>query len=481
MNYEDLFQMDCGLEVHIQLSTESKIFCADNTAFGANPNEQVSEVTLAYPGTLPVLNSKVLDYAIKLGLATNCEIKQYSAFDRKNYFYPDLPKSYQITQDYFPICKNGYVEIETSNQTKKIRINRIHIEEDAGKSIHDAEEKYSLIDLNRAGTPLLEMVTEPDIKSAEEAFAFLTYIRKLVKWIDICDGNMEEGSLRCDANISIRPKNSDILGNRNEIKNINSMRNLKRALEYEYERQCKLLMNNEVISQATRGFDADKGITFSQRSKEMAHDYRYFPDPDLPSVLTDEITIADIRKGLPVLPLEAEHILKTQYNLGKYEAQLICEDISIWHFFNEAMQFKISPKALSNIILNDLKSYCNSQKIAFEDLDIQAQKIAEIIQAVETKKITQNIAQQKVLPALFQNHQLNIENYIQHENLLNDNNDGDLEVLIDEILHSFPDKVKEYQKGKKGLLAMFVGEVMKRTKGKAEPKKVNEILLIKLN
>lgn len=473
--------MDCGLEVHIQLSSQSKIFCGDNIAFGANPNEQISEITLAYPGTLPVFNEKVLEYAIKLGLATNCTIQPYSAFDRKNYFYPDLPKSYQITQDYFPICTNGYINIECNTTIKKIRINRIHIEEDAGKSIHDIDSNSTCIDLNRAGTPLLEMVTEPDIKSPEEAYIFLTYIRKLVKWLNICDGNMEEGSLRCDANISIRPIHSTELGNRNEIKNINSMRNLKRALEFEYERQSNLLQNGDTIIQATRGFDADSGITFTMRNKEMAHDYRYFPDPDLPSIHVEKSLVEKIQKSLPILPLEAENILKKTYNLSKYEAELLCDDITIWNYFNEAMLYKANPKSVSNFILNDLKSYCNNQKIEFQNLPIEAKKIAEIVQLIENNTITQNIAQQKILPALFENNTLNISTFINNENIQANNNEAELEKIIDSVLTKFPDKIKEYQKGKKGLLAMFVGEIMKQTKGNANPKIVNELLLKKLN
>lgn len=473
--------MDCGLEVHIQLSSQSKIFCGDNIAFGANPNEQISEITLAYPGTLPVFNEKVLEYAIKLGLATNCTIQPYSAFDRKNYFYPDLPKSYQITQDYFPICTNGYINIECNKTIKKIRINRIHIEEDAGKSIHDIDSNSTCIDLNRAGTPLLEMVTEPDINSPEEAYIFLTYIRKLVKWLNICDGNMEEGSLRCDANISIRPLHSTELGNRNEIKNINSMRNLKRALEFEYERQSKLLQNGDTIIQATRGFDADNGITFTMRNKEMAHDYRYFPDPDLPSIHVENNLIEKIQKSLPILPLEAENILKETYNLSKYEAELLCDDIALWNYFNEAMQYKANPKNVSNLILNDLKSYCNNHKIAFQNLQIEAKKIAEIVQLIENNTITQNIAQQRILPALFENNTLNISTFINNENIQANNNEAELEKIIDTVLNKFPDKIKEFQKGKKGLLAMFVGEIMKQTKGNANPKIVNELLLKKLN
>src|SRR3954454_19578392 len=325
MSFADKYEAVIGLEVHAQLATASKLFCGDSTAFGAAPNTHVSPITLGHPGTLPMTNKKAVEYAIRMGLACHCEIERYNYFARKNYFYPDLPKGYQVSQHTTPICKGGYVTIKTKDGEKDVKLNRIHLEEDAGKSIHDADENYTCIDYNRAGVPLIEIVTEPDMHSAEEAFQYVTEIRKLVRWIDVCDGNMEEGSLRCDANVSIRPKGQTTLGTKVEVKNLNSIRNVKKAIEYEIDRMIAMAERGERIIQQTRSFDADTDTTFAIRDKEEANDYRYFPEPDLtPFLLTDEF-ISTIKASIPALPHEL-HLQYLVLGLNDYDARQLCED-----------------------------------------------------------------------------------------------------------------------------------------------------------
>ncbi|MBC7867556.1 MAG: Asp-tRNA(Asn)/Glu-tRNA(Gln) amidotransferase subunit GatB, partial [Gloeobacteraceae cyanobacterium ES-bin-316] len=326
MKLNEKYQVVIGLEVHAQLLTKSKLFCGDPIAFGAAPNTQVSPISLAHPGTLPVMNKEVINLAVKLGIALHCSITQHHYFARKNYFYPDLPKGYQVSQHTAPICEGGYLNIYTEEGAKKVMLNRIHMEEDAGKSIHDLEENYSCIDLNRAGTPLLEIVTEPCIHSSDEAFTFLTDLRKLVRWLNVCDGNMEEGSLRCDANISVRLAGETALGTRVEVKNLNSIRNVKKAIELETERLIQLLENGESVLQQTRSFDADKGITFALRSKEEADDYRYFPEPDLPAFFISAAHMKNIKASMPMLPDILQNNYKETYGLTEYDASIICSD-----------------------------------------------------------------------------------------------------------------------------------------------------------
>lgn len=474
------FQLNCGLEVHIQLNTRSKIFCSDATAFGKEPNTQISEISLAYPGVLPVLNKQVIEHSIKLGLATNCTIQSFSSFDRKNYFYPDLPKGYQITQDKFPICTEGFIRIKGESFDKKIRIQRIHIEEDAGKSIHDMEDNFTCIDLNRAGTPLLEMVTYPDIESSDEAYAFFSEVRKIVKWINVCDGNMEEGSLRCDANISVRFASEEKLGTRCEIKNINSVRYLKMAVEYESERQKKLISQGEKIVQETRGFDANTGSTFSQRSKEDAHDYRYFPDPDLPAILVSEAQIQQVKETMPELPHEVFAQCISTFHLSEYESEKLSEDYFVWLYFKQCAEHTSNYKAIANWILNTLKAYCNAQKMEFTALTFSPGRLVDMINTIDTGIINLNVAQQKLFPYLIIHNESTVSQAVQKLELAQSNDEIEVERIIDAVLDEMHEKVTEYKKGKKGLLALFVGETMKRTKGKANPQIVNKILLSKL-
>ena len=378
--------MVIGLEVHAQLLTKSKLFCGDSAAFGGEPNTHISPITLAHPGTLPKMNRKAIEYAIKLGLALHCNIEQHNYFARKNYFYPDLPKGYQVSQHTTPICKNGFVKIKTSEGERNILLNRIHMEEDAGKSLHDVDENFTAIDLNRAGVCLLEIVSEPDLHSSDEAFAYITELRKLVRWLDICDGNMEEGSMRCDANISIRLKGETKLGTRVEVKNLNSIRNVKKAIEIEVARLIEITEAGNKIIQETRSFDADNNTTFSLRSKEEADDYRYFPEPDLtPFFITDEF-LQQIKESIPALPETLEKKYQEVLNLTPYDADVICSDKETVNYFEAIIKHTTNYKAAANWLLGPVKSHLNDNQTDIKDFILPAEKIAAIIQLVDEGK-----------------------------------------------------------------------------------------------
>lgn len=470
-----------GLEVHTQLSTKSKFFCGDSTAFGSAPNTNVSPVSLAHPGTLPLMNKKAIDYAIKLGLAFNCEIVRKNYFARKNYFYPDLPKGYQVSQHTTPICKNGYVTIEADGIERNILLNRIHLEEDAGKSIHDADENYTCIDLNRAGVPLLEIVSEPDMHSAEEAFAYVTEIRKIVRYLQICDGNMEEGSMRCDANISIRLRGEEKLGTKVEVKNLNSIRNVKRAIEYEINRLINLVENDQVVVQQTRSFDASSGTTFSLRDKEEANDYRYFPEPDLtPFVITDE-KIEAIKKSLPDLPAELIKKFKGKYSLPITDAKVLSDDRETAAFFEEIAVHTNNYKAAANWILGPVKSYLNDSGASIEQLNIAPKTFANLVKIVDDGSVSFGVASSAIFPALLKHPEKDAMIIAKELNLLLEKDDHSLHSWVDEVLNKMPDKVLEYKKGKKNLIGLFSGEVKKISKGKADMKAINQILNQKLN
>lgn len=480
-NNNTSFELVSGLEIHVQLNTQSKIFSSDSATFGAGPNEHISPVSLALPGTLPKLNKEVIEKAIRIGLALNCEINQYNFFDRKNYFYADLPKGYQITQDNRPICKNGYLLLDLANGVqKRVGINRIHLEEDAGKSLHDQDPSYSFVDLNRAGVPLIEIVTEPDISSAEEASALLTEIRQLVRFLDVSDGNMEEGSLRCDANISIRPRGHQEFGTRCEVKNLNSMRNVRRAIDFEFDRQVKAVQNGETIQQCTLNFDADAGTTSPMRTKEEANDYRYFPDPDLaPLVISDE-WLNKVKEAMPELPRHIAHELIQQYGLNISEAMLVAEDRALYRYFNEAKSIAKNEKSLINWLTGNLRAVLNTQQRDITTYPVSPIRFAELINLVEDKKISQQNALQHLLPALEQHSDENALNLAEKLNLLISEDQDTLFAIIEEVLNRYEQQVEAYKKGKKGVLGLFVGEVMKASKGKADAKKVNDIILEKL-
>lgn len=470
-----------GLEVHAQLLTKSKLFCGDSSTFGNPPNTNISPVSLAHPGTLPVMNKKAIDYAIKLGLAFNCEIVRNNYFARKNYFYPDLPKGYQVSQHTTPICKNGYVIIQVEGAEKNVLLNRIHLEEDAGKSIHDADENYTCIDLNRAGVPLLEIVSEPDMHSAEEAFAYVTEIRKIVRYLQICDGNMEEGSLRCDANISIRLRGETKLGTKVEVKNLNSIRNVKRAIDFEINRLIHLVENGETILQETRSFDAANGTTFSLRTKEEANDYRYFPEPDLtPFFLTDE-KIESIKKLLPELPNALIKKFTDKYLLPVSDAKVLCDDRETATFFENITTYTPHYKAAANWVLGPVKSYLNDHNLSIEDLPVAPKTLAKLIDIIEEEKVSFGVASSTIFPRLINFPKKEPLQIAEELNLLLVKNDDSLQSWVDEVLSRMPEKVLEYKKGKKNLIGLFSGEIKKISKGKADMKAVHEILHQKLN
>ena len=470
-----------GLEVHTQLQTQSKLFCGDSTLFGNPPNTNVSAISLAHPGTLPMMNEKAVEYAIKLGIAFNCNITTNNYFARKNYFYPDLPKGYQITQHTTPICKNGTVTIQVNGNERNVLLNRIHLEEDAGKSIHDADENYTCIDLNRAGVPLLEIVSEPDIHSSEEAFAYVTEIRKMVRYLQICDGNMEEGSMRCDANISIRLKGEKKLGTKVEVKNLNSIRNVKKAIDHEIKRLIQLVENGEEVIQQTRSFDASNGTTFALRSKEEANDYRYFPEPDLVPFLVTEKEISFIKESLPELPLALEKKLIEQYALSQEAAKVICDDRETVTFFQNIIQHTNLYKPVANWIIGPVKSYLNDHNIAIENFSVSPIAMSKLVELVEAGSVSFGVAASKIFPVLIQSGKKEPMEIAKELNILQEKNDDTLNTWVDEVLANMPDKISEYKKGKKNLIGLFAGEVKKKSKGKADMQAVNKILNQKLN
>lgn len=474
------FELVSGLEIHVQLNTSSKIFSSDSASFGAEANANISTVTVGMPGALPKLNKEVVEKAMRIGLALNCSINQLNYFDRKNYFYADLPKGYQITQDNKPICINGYIDLVLSDgQEKRIGINRIHLEEDAGKSMHDQHDNFSLIDLNRAGVPLIEIVTEPDIRSSEEASALLLEIRKLVRHLDVSDGNMEEGSLRCDANISIREQGESNYGTRCEVKNLNSIRNVRRAIDFEYQRQAELVSAGEKIIQSTLNFDAEAGTTSPMRSKEEANDYRYFPDPDLPPLVISDKWLAEVKVSMPVLPKKIIQDLITELGLSRSDAALLADDAELLTYFNNASQTVKNKKNLVNWLTGPIRALLAEQQIAINEFALSPAQLGKVINLVDDKKVTQQTALQQLIPEI-KNADQQVEALAASLNLLISEDAGELENYVDQVLAKLEPQVAAYKKGKKGVLGLFVGEVMKLAKGKADPQKVNTIILEKL-
>lgn len=474
------YEIVIGLEVHARLLTKTKLFCSDSAAYGAGPNEHISPITLAHPGTLPKMNRKAIEHAIKIGLACHCDIVKENYFARKHYFYPDLPKGYQVSQHTTPICKNGYVTIKVDGSTKDIRLNRIHMEEDAGKSVHDADDNNTCIDYNRAGTPLVEIVSEPDLRSADETYAYLTELRKLVRYLEICDGNMEEGSFRCDVNISVRKKGETKYGTKVEIKNLNSIRNAKRAVEHEAQRLIAMSEKGETILQQTRSFDANNGTTFAIRDKEDADDYRYFADPDLTPFHLSDIFIDGIRNNIPALQSERIQRYTIEWKLPDYDAQLLTDDKAIADYFETLVNHTSDYKAAANWIIGPVKTWMNETNNDIDTFPLQPEKVAGLMQLVSSGKLSHSAAT-KLFSYLVANPDADPENAAVAQNLIQESDVSALEPIIDEVLVKFAEKVKEYKKGKKGLLSLFVGEVMKRSKGKADPAITNKIILEKLN
>lgn len=469
-----------GLEVHAQLLTASKLFSGDSASFGNEPNTNISPITLGHPGTLPLLNKKAVEFAIKLGLACHCEITRSNYFARKNYFYPDLPKGYQISQHTTPVCVGGYVSIKIAEDEKKIQLNRIHLEEDAGKSLHDIDPEATCVDYNRAGVALVEIVTEPCLSGGDDAYAYLTELRKLLRYLEVCDGNMEEGSMRCDANISVRRKGDKQLGTKVEVKNLNSIRNVKRAIEYESQRLSEILSSGGEVMQQTRSFDAVNGNTFALRTKEEANDYRYFADPDLvPFNVTDEF-INDIKSSIPSLPEERIALYTSKYHLPEYDARVLTEEKEFAGYFEKVISNTSNYKAASNWMLGPVKSYLNEHSITINKFPLQSSSIAELIKLSDDGKLNFSTASSAIFPELTREPHKTAMEIAVEKNLIQDADESEINNWVDEVLRNMPEKVSEYRKGKKGLIGLFVGEVKKVSRGKADPRLTNEILLQKL-
>jgi len=479
-NLRDKYQLVVGLEVHAQLSTKSKAYCSDSTTYGSSPNSQTSPITLGHPGTLPKSNKKVIEYAIKMGLACNSNITERNEYARKNYFYPDLPKGYQITQDTTPICTGGKITIKNEDGIEKdINITRIHMEEDAGKSSHDIDPFNTLVDLNRAGVALIEIVSEPDIRSSEEAYQYLIEVRKLVRYLEICDGNLEEGSLRCDANISVMLKGSTKLGDRVEVKNMNSLRNVKKAIEFERDRQIKLIESGKTVEQQTRSFNAIDSSTSLMRSKENANDYRYFPEPDLQPFILSQEYIQSIKNNLPILPNQLHEKFKQEFGLSDYDTNILVDDKDIAHYFLELCKHTKNYKSGANMLIGPIKSYLNEKAIIINDFTVNPFRIAQLIDLIEQGKVSNSIATQKIFPELIKSNS-SAEEIAKSNNWIQESDSDSLANYIDKVIAKFPNKVEEYKAGKKGLIGLFMGEVMKLSKGKADPKLANKMLQEKL-
>ncbi len=471
----DKYEIVIGLEVHTQLNTKTKIFASDEADFGAAPNTHISPITLGLPGVLPKLNKEVLGKAIKLGIALNCNITEENHFARKNYFYADLPKGYQISQDKKPICTGGFVEINVNGEQKNIALTRIHMEEDAGKNNHELNPEFSLIDLNRAGVPLLEIVSEPDIRSSDEAYAYVSELRKLVRYLDICDGNMEEGSMRCDANVSVRLKGETTYRNRVEVKNMNSIRNVKRAIDIEVKRQIDIYESGGTIDQETRSFNQTDGTSFPLRSKENAHDYRYFPEPDLPPVVITQQTIDEIKAVMPQLPKELQHKFSTEYKLSAYDAQVLTDEKETALYFLDLIKYTSNYKSAANWLNNEIKSFLNENNIPFAEFTIKPSQIAEIIKLMDDNIISSSGAK-TIFKSMTDGNNDSAIAIAEALNLIQSSDTDELSNWIQQVLAKYPDKVKEYKNGKKGNLNLFMGEVMKLSRGSADPKKTTKLL-----
>jgi aspartyl-tRNA(Asn)/glutamyl-tRNA(Gln) amidotransferase subunit B len=480
MTYHDKYEAVIGLEVHAQLLTKTKLFCGDNTSFGAEPNTHISEITLGYPGTLPKLNKAAVDMAIRMGLACHSEIERTNYFARKNYFYPDLPKGYQVSQHTTPICKGGYITITTGAGTRNVQLNRIHLEEDAGKSIHDVDELNTCIDYNRAGVVLIEIVSEPDMNSAEEAAAYVTELRKRVRYLKICDGNMEEGSMRCDANVSIRLRGEKELGTKVEVKNLNSIRNMRKAIEYEINRMIELVEKGAAIQQQTRSFDATNDTTFALRSKEEANDYRYFTDPDIPPFVISDAQIEEISRNMPALPELLIEKYKSNLLLSDYDARVICDDEATIAYFENIIASTKQYKAAANWLLGPVKSFLNENGIEMGAFPVKPSTLAVLIDITESGKLSFSMASSRLLPKLIELNSNDPLDLAIQMNLIQDADAGLIVAWVEEVLAKMPDKVTEYNKGKKGLMGLFMGEVKKISKGKADPKITTQLLTEKL-
>jgi aspartyl-tRNA(Asn)/glutamyl-tRNA(Gln) amidotransferase subunit B len=468
-----------GLEIHAQLLTNTKIFCGCSTKFGSGPNTQTCPVCTGMPGVLPVMNKKAIEYVVKTGLAVDCEISTYSRFARKNYFYPDLPKGYQISQYELPLCENGYVEISGNGDKKKIGLTRIHLEEDAGKNIHEGAASESFVDLNRAGVPLMEIVTDPDLRSPQQAVEFMKKLRAIVRYIDVCDGNMEQGSLRCDANVSVRPEGQAEFGVKTEIKNMNSFRFVEKAIDYEIKRQMKVLKDGGEIIQETRLWNSEKGITESMRSKEEAHDYRYFPDPDLMPIEFDKSWIEDIKINIGELPdAKRERFIK-KYQLSEQDADLLTAEKSTAEWFEEAVKLGGDPKTVCNWMKGELAKLLNEDNKQIEKCLVKPEYLVDMLQLIDRGTISGKIAK-TVFEEMYRTGK-DPETIIKEKGLVQISDKAGIEAIVDEVLNKNPEEVERFKAGEAKLMGFFVGQVMKETKGKANPKIVNELIRKKIS
>lgn len=474
----DKYEAVIGLEVHAQLLTETKAFAAVSSEYGGAPNTQITPLCLGHPGTLPVLNENHVRYTIKMGLATKCKISEKSIFARKNYFYPDLPKGYQISQYETPICYSGHIDIELEDYEKRIGITRIHMEEDAGKSIHDQDPYHTLIDLNRAGTPLIEIVSDPDLRTPQEAYAYLKKIRQIVQYLEVCDGNMEEGSLRCDANVSIRPRGQKEFGTRTELKNMNSFRNVERAIIYEIERQIELVESGGTVVQQTLLWDPNKLETRQMRSKEEAHDYRYFPEPDLPPIIVTSAMLDEIEDELPELPDVRLERFVNKLGLNQEDAIILTENRPLADYFEKALELLDEPKAISNVILTEVLRVLNEKSITISDFNIDPDRLVQLIKLKLSDKINSS-AMQTIFNEML-NEQGSPEQLAERLNLIQVSDSGFIVPIVDAVIESNPDEVARYREGKKALIGFFIGQIMKQSKGKANPKQVKDLVLERL-
>jgi aspartyl-tRNA(Asn)/glutamyl-tRNA(Gln) amidotransferase subunit B len=474
MKYEAVI----GLEVHAQMLTDTKIFCGCSTKFGSEPNTQTCPVCIGMPGVLPVLNRKALEFAVKTGIATNCTVSVYSRFARKNYFYPDLPKGYQISQYELPVCEHGSLEIIVDGNTKKIGITRIHMEEDAGKNIHEGGGNFSFVDLNRAGVPLMEIVSEPEIRSPREAVEYMRKLRTILRYLGVCDGNMEQGSLRCDANVSIRPFGQKELGVKAEIKNINSFKFVEKALEYEIKRQIKVLDDGGKIIQETRLWDSSRGITESMRGKEEAHDYRYFPDPDLVPIIVDQKWIDGIKTSLPELPDIKRERFVSEYGLPANDADFLVCDKPVADWFEGSVNLGGQPKYVANWMMGDLMKLLNEESRSIEDCPLKPGQLVEMLKLMDNGTISGKIAK-TVFEEMYKTGK-NAEVIVREKGLVQISDTGAIEQAVDDVIAKYPAEVERFKAGEEKLTGFFVGQVMKITKGKANPQIVNELLRKKL-
>ncbi|MBI4691346.1 MAG: Asp-tRNA(Asn)/Glu-tRNA(Gln) amidotransferase subunit GatB [Nitrospirae bacterium] len=474
MKYEAVI----GIEVHAQMLTDTKIFCGCSTKFGSEPNTQTCPVCIGMPGVLPVLNRKALEFAIRTGLATGCKISSHSRFARKNYFYPDLPKGYQISQYELPICEHGCIEIVVDGEIRKVGITRIHMEEDAGKNIHEGDGNYSFVDLNRAGVPLMEIVSEPDIRSPREAAEYMKKLRTMLRYLGVCDGNMEQGSLRCDANVSIRPVGQKEYGIRAEVKNINSFKFVEKALEYEIKRQIKVVEEGGKIIQETRLWDSNRGVTEAMRGKEEAHDYRYFPEPDLVPMVVEQKLIDEIRATLPELPDAKRERFVSDYGLPEYDADLLVAEKTTAEWFEEAIKSGGQPKTVSNWMMGELTRLLNEENKTMEGCLLKPAQLAEMLKLIDKGTISGKIAK-TVFEEMYKTGK-DADAIVKEKGLVQVSDEGTIEKAVDEVIAKNPKEVERFKAGDEKLLGFFVGQVMKLTKGKANPQIVNELLKKKL-